>query len=68
MSYQTDCPPGEETERTRTADRTTLVAGERKRTGQTIPINEQGLERFLSRWLTMYTGVQELLRLDGRGF
>jgi hypothetical protein len=40
------------------ADGTTSAACERRPTDKSIQESELGLERFLSRWLRMYTGVQ----------
>lgn len=66
MLAQLGCYPREERKPIESADGTTSAAGERRPTGKSIQESELGLERFLSRWLRMYTGVQGILRSGAR--
>jgi hypothetical protein len=66
MRSQLDCPT-EESEQLKSSDEITWLIYEREPIGPRIQESEQGLERYLSRWLTMYTAVQKRSHSDGPG-
>jgi hypothetical protein len=64
MRAQVECDPQEQRDPMKPADGPILIVRGRKSSGECIQGNEQGLDRFLSRWLTMYTEVEEHLRSE----
>jgi hypothetical protein len=64
MRAQLECDPQEERDSMKSAGGPTLIVRSRKSSGQSTQENEQGLDRFLSRWLTMYTEVEDHLRSE----